>query len=94
MAGICYCCVLVVRRSDEAGGGDVARLQRSSRARLTCQGPSAPPAQLRAGPRIGKPLDYGVETDAAISAKLGTNQYTEDAQPRIAASSSQNWSRR
>ncbi len=39
----------------------------------------------------GKPFDYGLGGKGAISTKLGTNQYTEDAQPRIAAMYSHNW---
>jgi iron complex outermembrane receptor protein len=39
----------------------------------------------------GKPFDYAVGAKGAITAKLGTNQYTKDAQPRIAALFSQNW---
>ncbi|WP_336980779.1 TonB-dependent receptor [Altererythrobacter fulvus] len=39
----------------------------------------------------GKPLEYGAGTKGAVSLKLGTNEYTEDAQPRIAAMLSQNW---
>lgn len=39
----------------------------------------------------GKPFDYGVGSKGAISLKLGTNEYTEDAQPRIAALYSHNW---
>ncbi|MEJ2458902.1 MAG: TonB-dependent receptor, partial [Novosphingobium sp.] len=39
----------------------------------------------------GKPFDYGPGSKGAISAKLGTNQYTKDAQPRIAAMYSHNW---
>lgn len=42
----------------------------------------------------GKPFDYEVGAKGAISAKLGTNQYTKDAQPRIAALFSQNWDNR
>lgn len=42
----------------------------------------------------GKPFDYGPGTKGAISAKLGTNQYTKDAQPRIAAVLSHNWNNR
>lgn len=33
----------------------------------------------------GKPFDYGVGAKGAVTVKLGTNQYTKDAQPRIAA---------
>ncbi len=39
----------------------------------------------------GKPFDYGPGFKGALSAKLGTNEYTKDAQPRIAALFSQNW---
>ena len=39
----------------------------------------------------GKPFDYPDGTKAAITAKLGTNQYTKDAQPRVAALFSHNW---
>ncbi|MFA7440385.1 MAG: TonB-dependent receptor plug domain-containing protein, partial [Sphingomonadaceae bacterium] len=39
----------------------------------------------------GKPFDYGLGSKGAISLKLGTNQYTDDAQPRIAALYSYNW---
>lgn len=39
----------------------------------------------------GKPFDYKIGTTGAITAKLGSNQYTKDAQPRIAAQFSQNW---
>ncbi|SCW92111.1 TonB-dependent receptor [Sphingobium faniae] len=39
----------------------------------------------------GKPFDYGLGGKGAISLKLGTNQYTEDAQPRVAAMYSHNW---
>ena len=39
----------------------------------------------------GKPFDYGVGTKGAVTLKLGTNEYTEDAQPRIAALFSHNW---
>lgn len=39
----------------------------------------------------GKPFDYGAGGKGAISAKLGSNQYTKDAQPRIAAMYSYNW---
>jgi len=38
-----------------------------------------------------KPLDYGPGITGAISAKLGTNSYTNDAQPRVAAMIGQNW---
>ena len=39
----------------------------------------------------GKPFDYAPGTKAAITTKLGTNEYTSDAQPRIAALISHNW---
>jgi len=39
----------------------------------------------------GKPFDYGVGADGAISVKVGTNEYTEDTQPRVAALFTQNW---
>ena len=39
----------------------------------------------------GKPFDYGPGLKGAVSTKLGTNEYTEDAQPRVAALLSQNW---
>ena len=39
----------------------------------------------------GRPFDYGPGTKVAVTAKLGTNQYTKDAQPRIAAIFSHNW---
>lgn len=39
----------------------------------------------------GKPFDYAPGTKVALIAKLGTNQYTKDAQPRIAAVFSHNW---
>jgi iron complex outermembrane recepter protein len=42
----------------------------------------------------GKPFDYGTGTKGAVTAKLGTNQYTEDAQPRVAALLSHNWDNR
>ncbi|WP_341203921.1 TonB-dependent receptor [uncultured Sphingomonas sp.] len=38
-----------------------------------------------------KPLEYKQGITGAISAKLGTNSYTKDAQPRIAAMIGQNW---
>ncbi|OYX66924.1 MAG: TonB-dependent receptor [Sphingomonadales bacterium 32-64-17] len=38
-----------------------------------------------------KPFDYNDGINGAIALKLGTNTYTEDAQPRIAALLSQNW---
>jgi len=42
----------------------------------------------------GKPFDYGEGSKGAITAKLGTNQYTKDAQPRVAAMYSYNWDNR
>jgi len=39
----------------------------------------------------GKPFDYDDGFNGAISLNVGTNEYTEDAQPRIAALISQNW---
>ncbi|MGA9659028.1 MAG: TonB-dependent receptor, partial [Asticcacaulis sp.] len=39
----------------------------------------------------GKPFDYGVGSKGALSFKLGTNEYTQDTQPRIAALYSHNW---
>ncbi len=39
----------------------------------------------------GKPFEYGLGFKGAVSAKLGTNQYTKDAQPRLVALFSQNW---
>ena len=39
----------------------------------------------------GKPFDSGPGSKGAIIARLGTNQYTKDAQPRIAAIYSHNW---
>jgi TonB-dependent receptor len=39
----------------------------------------------------GKPFDYGLGTKGAITVKVGTNEYTEDTQPRIAALFSHNW---
>jgi len=39
----------------------------------------------------GKPFDYGTGADGALSLKVGTNEYTEDTQPRIAALFTQNW---
>ena len=38
-----------------------------------------------------KPLDYDEGFNGAINAKMGTNQYTKDEQPRIAALFSYNW---
>jgi len=42
----------------------------------------------------GKPFDYASGAKGALSLKLGTNQYTKDAQPRIAALFSKNWDNR
>jgi len=39
----------------------------------------------------GKPFDYKSGSKGALSVKLGTNEYTEDAQPRVAALFSHNW---
>jgi iron complex outermembrane recepter protein len=39
----------------------------------------------------GKPFDYATGSKGAVSVKMGTNEYTKDAQPRIAALFSQNW---
>ena len=39
----------------------------------------------------GKPFDYKAGATGALTAKLGSNRYTKDAQPRIAAQFSQNW---
>lgn len=39
----------------------------------------------------GKPFDYAPGSKGAVSLKLGTNEYTEDAQPRVAALFSHNW---
>uniref|UniRef100_B0T0P3 TonB-dependent receptor n=1 Tax=Caulobacter sp. (strain K31) TaxID=366602 RepID=B0T0P3_CAUSK len=39
----------------------------------------------------GKPFDYAAGSKGAVSLKLGTNEYTKDTQPRIAALFSQNW---
>lgn len=38
-----------------------------------------------------KPFDYAPGSKAAVTAKLGSNQYTKDAQPRVAAMYSHNW---
>ena len=38
-----------------------------------------------------RPFDFAVGTKGAVSVKLGTNEYTKDAQPRIAALYSRNW---
>lgn len=42
----------------------------------------------------GKPFEYGEGLKGAISAKGGSNQYTKDAQGRVAALLSQNWDNR
>lgn len=42
----------------------------------------------------GKPFDYASGTKGALIAKLGTNQYTKDAQTRFAGLFSQNWDNR
>ena len=39
----------------------------------------------------GKPFNYGEGFKGALTFKAGTNQYTKDFQPRIAALFSQNW---
>ncbi|TAJ70213.1 MAG: TonB-dependent receptor [Phenylobacterium sp.] len=39
----------------------------------------------------GKPFDYAPGMKGALTLKVGTNQYTEDTQPRVAALFSQNW---
>lgn len=39
----------------------------------------------------GRPFDYASGLKGALVGKLGTNQYTEDAQPRIAGLLSYNW---
>ncbi len=39
----------------------------------------------------GKPFDYASGTKGALVGKLGTNEYTKDAQPRVAALLSHNW---
>jgi len=39
----------------------------------------------------GQPFDYKSGSKGALSVKLGTNEYTEDAQPRVAALFSHNW---
>lgn len=38
-----------------------------------------------------KPLESGVGTKGAVTGKIGTNQYTKDAQPRVAGLFSRNW---
>lgn len=39
----------------------------------------------------GKPFDHKAGAKGAVTAKIGTNTYTEDTQPRVAAMVSQNW---
>lgn len=39
----------------------------------------------------GKPFDYAPGSKGVVSLRLGTNEYTKDTQPRIAALFSQNW---
>ncbi|WCM26651.1 TonB-dependent receptor [Sphingomonas sp. QA11] len=39
----------------------------------------------------GKPFDYAPGNKGALVGKLGTNEYTKDAQPRVAALLSHNW---
>ena len=39
----------------------------------------------------GKPFDYAPGAKGAVSVKVGTNEYTEDTQPRVAALFSRNW---
>lgn len=39
----------------------------------------------------GKPFDYKPGSKGALTLKVGTNEYTKDTQPRIAALFSQNW---
>lgn len=39
----------------------------------------------------GKPFDYAPGSKGVVSVRLGTNEYTKDTQPRIAALFSQNW---
>lgn len=39
----------------------------------------------------GRPFDYAVGSKGALVGKLGTNEYTKDAQPRVAALLSHNW---
>jgi TonB-dependent receptor len=39
----------------------------------------------------GKPFDYGPGAKGALSIKVGTNEYTKDTQPRVAALFSRNW---
>jgi TonB-dependent receptor len=42
----------------------------------------------------GKPFDYAPGAKGALSLKLGTNEYTKDTQPRVAALFSHNWDNR
>ncbi|EJL38032.1 TonB-dependent receptor [Caulobacter sp. AP07] len=42
----------------------------------------------------GKPFDYAPGAKGAVSLKLGTNEYTKDTQPRVAALFSRNWDNR
>ncbi|EGF89788.1 tonB-dependent receptor family protein [Asticcacaulis biprosthecium C19] len=42
----------------------------------------------------GKPFDYKPGSKGALSVKIGTNEYTQDVQPRIAALYSYNWDNR
>jgi TonB-dependent receptor len=42
----------------------------------------------------GHPFDYAEGANGALTFKVGTNEYTEDAQPRVAALFSQNWDNR
>ncbi|WP_396592645.1 TonB-dependent receptor [Brevundimonas sp. R86498] len=42
----------------------------------------------------GRPFDYAPGINGAMTVKVGTNEYTEDAQPRVAALFSQNWDNR
>lgn len=39
----------------------------------------------------GKPFDYAEGSDGALAVKLGTNEYTDDSQYRIAGLFTQNW---
>jgi TonB-dependent receptor len=39
----------------------------------------------------GKPFDYKPGSKGALSLKVGTNEYTKDTQPRVAALFSKNW---
>lgn len=39
----------------------------------------------------GRPFDTGPGFRGAVTTKVGTNEYTDDAQPRVAALISQNW---